>query len=424
MSKARNLSAFISEAAIDASEIGSNAVTTDKLSDLSVTHAKLHTDMDLTSKTVTFADNHISGNKIHGGVISDFASVGIDDNASSTAITITSGGNAGIGYDNPASKLDVRGELGANGSAATPTAYFVNKQSGATSNSIYIGASTGVDWKIGKNVTGISNNVNFSISDSSNNRRFDIDANGNVGIGTTTPEVKLEVNGSADGSVVFGGRSDGGNGNNRRFNLIAYADGGGANYGGGLKIQTRDSVNVFHDRITVQSNGNVGIGTTNPISLVETSRGNFRKLCHYHISDYRGVCDGSFGGWLLLIPAYIGTGTVTGKKFYGTIIADRGDTGSGNSTNVARVHATTAYNSDLLLAQVDRGGQYFDELAKVTYNGTTYLAIGFGSGGGGPGYGIYIDGYYRGTDSNFLRLVTDLEVTSTTAFGTRTVLFP
>ena len=69
MSKARNLSAFISDPAIDASEIGSNAVTTDKLSDLSVTHAKLHTNMDLTSKTVTFADNHISGNKIHGGVI-------------------------------------------------------------------------------------------------------------------------------------------------------------------------------------------------------------------------------------------------------------------------------------------------------------------------------------------------------------------
>ena len=91
-----------------------------------------------------------------------------------------------------------------------------------------------------------------------------LDGDGNVGIGTTGPEVKLEVNGGADDSVVFGGRSDGGNGNNRRFNLIAYADGGGANYGGGLKIQTRDSVNVFHDRITVQSNGHVGIGADTP----------------------------------------------------------------------------------------------------------------------------------------------------------------
>jgi len=92
-----------------------------------------------------------------------------------------------------------------------------------------------------------------------------LDGDGNVGIGSV-PEstVKLEVNAGADGAVAISGRSDGGNGNNRRFNLIPYADGGGANYGGGLKIQTRDSVNVFHDRITVQSNGYVGINTTSP----------------------------------------------------------------------------------------------------------------------------------------------------------------
>ena len=90
--------------------------------------------------------------------------------------------------------------------------------------------------------------------------------NNNVGIGVSNAEsaVKLEVNAGSDGAVAISGRSDGGNGNNRRFNLIPYADGGGANYGGGLKIQTRDSVNVFHDRITAQSNGNVGIGTTSP----------------------------------------------------------------------------------------------------------------------------------------------------------------
>ena len=111
------------------------------------------------------------------------------------SMIIKSDGDVGIGYDSPASKLDVRGELGANGTAATPTAYFVNRQSGATSGSIYIGASTGIDWKIGKNVTGIANNQNFSIADSSNNRRLDIDATGRVGINNTSPQGVLSIHG-------------------------------------------------------------------------------------------------------------------------------------------------------------------------------------------------------------------------------------
>ena len=91
MSKARNLSDFISDATVDSTEIA----------DLSVTHAKLHTDMNLSSKTLTFAANQISGNSVDGGVISNFASTGIDDNANSTAVTIDSSGNLLVGTTTP-----------------------------------------------------------------------------------------------------------------------------------------------------------------------------------------------------------------------------------------------------------------------------------------------------------------------------------
>jgi len=83
-----------------------------------------------------------------------------------------------------------------------------------------------------------------------------------LGIGTSSPTSKLEVNGGADNSTVFSGRSDGGNGNNTRFNIKAYSDGGGAGYGGGIKIQTRSATNVFSDAVAIDSSGNVLVGTT------------------------------------------------------------------------------------------------------------------------------------------------------------------
>ena len=118
MSKARNLSDFISDPAIDSTELGSGSVTTDKLSDQSVTPAKLHNTLDLSSKTVTLANDGISGNSVHGGVISSFASTGIDDNASATAITIDSNGKVGIGNNVPDLALDVYGNMGVNGEAS------------------------------------------------------------------------------------------------------------------------------------------------------------------------------------------------------------------------------------------------------------------------------------------------------------------
>lgn len=96
--------------------------------------------------------------------------------------------------------------------------------------------------------------------------------NGNVGIGANTFSDRLVVECAADGGVVFSGRSPGGAaGTNNRFNLLAFSDGGGSGYGGGLKIQTRNSTNVFNDCITVLSTGNVGIGTTSPGSKLEVS---------------------------------------------------------------------------------------------------------------------------------------------------------
>mgnify|MGYP000067543630 CR=1 FL=1 len=91
---------------------------------------------------------------------------------------------------------------------------------------------------------------------------------GNVGIGITDPSEKLEV----DGNVQIGQTTDaklymvstGGNGNNERFFIEGYADGG--TYGGGFRLQTRNDSNIFNPAVSVNRYGNVGIGTTSPVN--------------------------------------------------------------------------------------------------------------------------------------------------------------
>ena len=174
-SKARDLSNFISVATIDASEIASSAITTDKIADVAVTHAKLHTDMNLSGKSLTFAADQISGNAIDGGVISNFTSTGIDDNATSTALTITSGGNVGIGIVDPTADLQLGG--------SNPNLVF-----GTTGNELTYLQRYNDDFYIyNKETTG------KLFLGTANQTRLTVNEAGQVGIGTSSPAAKLVV---------------------------------------------------------------------------------------------------------------------------------------------------------------------------------------------------------------------------------------
>ena len=67
--------------------------------------------LDVSAGTLTLADDQISGDKIQGGTISDFASTGIDDNATATKMTLT----------DTAATFGVNGDFGANTLAAGAT---------------------------------------------------------------------------------------------------------------------------------------------------------------------------------------------------------------------------------------------------------------------------------------------------------------
>jgi hypothetical protein len=240
MSKARNLSDFISDATVDSTEIA----------DLSVTHAKLHTDMNLSSKTLTFAANQISGNSVDGGVISNFASTGIDDNASATAVTILSDGKVGIGVSSPSEPLHVAGGAvrigntnirhdGSGGSwdmkfETYSGGYFERMRIGSTGNvgigidnplsplhvfsgEIGNGANKGIrisnnsasqHYSIRTGIVGIENHSLAFYDDTAGANRMVISNGGNVGIGTNTPGRELHVYNATEANIKIQAGSD------------------------------------------------------------------------------------------------------------------------------------------------------------------------------------------------------------------------
>ena len=80
-----------------------------------------------------------------------------------------------------------------------------------------------------------------------------INTDGRIRIGSGSPEtgVQLEIN--ALDNHAISARSNGGNGNNRRFNLTPFASGG--TYGGGFILETRNSSNIFSEAMRFDFGG-------------------------------------------------------------------------------------------------------------------------------------------------------------------------
>jgi hypothetical protein len=165
-------------------------------------------------------------------------------------------GNVGIGTTSPGAKLDVIG-----GSLKVSDTYATVKIIGTGGLSrVFLGDTA--DEDVGYlEYNHISNYFRIGVNAA---ERMRIDSSGNVGIGVTNPNGKLEVNGIVKIGNVTTGLSM--NGSSATEFLISGADTGG-NAWNSIHIKADGNDGLFIEKDT----NNVGIGTTSPDSLLHVS---------------------------------------------------------------------------------------------------------------------------------------------------------
>ncbi|OQY49662.1 MAG: hypothetical protein B6247_23070 [Candidatus Parabeggiatoa sp. nov. 2] len=286
------------DGAVDTDKLAESAVTTDKVADNTVTTAKI-------------ADGAVTGAKIadiagHSATeLADIASAGsgaiitteerekLESLQGGGAIKLNGNdayytdGNVGIGTTTPNAKLDVNGQILIQGWDAiikskdnvgglNRTFHLIGTYHGWNQEAIYV---AGYNYYIrnGNHVDSYAKRVHFGAQET---MTVDL-GSGNVGIGTN-PQYKLDVAGPIRGSYIRGShiRLDGGH-------IVTH------NINGALVLNTvsddTESVagilfrkaNSMEDFATITSEGNVGIGTTNPTAKLDV-RGSIKGQGFFH----------------------------------------------------------------------------------------------------------------------------------------------
>ena len=188
--------------------------------------------------------------------LTNFSSTGIDDNATSTAITINASENVGIGTASPSVPLEVNGVARVNSYLSMNNNGYIRGD--ASGELRFQGGSTATTFYDSTNIT----------------ERMRIDSSGNVGIGTASPSSynsamnDLVVAGSADsGITIASGTSSEGS--------IGFADGtsGADAYRGWINYNHNSNFMRFStnasERMRINSAGEIQIGGTTNAGFVD-----------------------------------------------------------------------------------------------------------------------------------------------------------
>jgi len=221
-----------------------------------------------------------------GTVADNILSLSADTQSSMTPmLAITGAGSVGIGNTSPGEKLDVTGNIRTSGY----TSYYSGLSSfntSLTNSLIYQSGAGGTSYPfqeagnlvLQSRPSGAARDIDF-VTGTTPTVRMVVDRNGNVGIGTTSPlaalhiatsnsgisaissganELLLESSNTTGMSIIGGASSDQG---------IMFGDVNSQTMGRIIYANSTDSLQFWttaQQRLTINSSGYVGIGTTSP----------------------------------------------------------------------------------------------------------------------------------------------------------------
>jgi hypothetical protein len=322
----------------------------------------------------------------NGGILLNTGST-----TASQTVTVLANGNVGIGTTNPGYLLDVSTAVvggttdmrvfnSATTDAASGTRGIISVANAAVGDPRLVLAITGVkEYSLGIDN---SDSDKFKINDgsdpSSGTNYLTIDS-GNVGIGTTSPDRKLDIEGDVSTNALpllrihntntawntYGLIETGSDGVTSGVRFGFWRGTGGDSGANGFVIQTGTNTNLLTTPVTrmfVANNGNVGIGTTSPNNLLNLQKNVAGGDVAAYIQNFNGDT-GSTDETASVIFAhgndgvvgYVGGKLVCGKEgdFETSIANIKGNlqfyTASGTSldsdvNNIERMRITSAGN--------------------------------------------------------------------------------
>ena len=273
-------------------------------------------------------------------------------------------GSVGIGTTSPGEKLTVSGSsyiIGGTGAVGTGPAYYLGDSSNKDISLTRVGAAS---LAIGR----------YFPSAWVETIRFTAD--GNVGIGTTSPGYKLDVYTSDQTIAGFAGTNSsqivrfGNSAATQYTDLIMFVAGGSgeifrngsanSSFGGAssLNIWNSNGPIAFHPNNTtnamfLSSAGNLGIGTTSPTALLTMFKTSFDSdadgFKFGYSSDYHHSFSSTFNSTTALnnLGININTGFNTGRTRVMTLLGN-GNIGIGTSTPSQLVEAYKSSNGDIV----------------------------------------------------------------------------